>query len=280
MSRYVDVHTHLTHDAFAAELDAVVERANQFGAIVVNGLEPVSNRKILELSKTYPQIWPALGIYPVNAVCHLLPLDFAHPTPVFAVEEEVAYIRSKATEIVAVGECGLDGYWLDQSTFTEQERILTLLAEIGKDFSIPLIVHSRKLELRTIELLAALQVERVDFHCFGGKVKYALQASAEHPNWCFSIPANARRSESFTKMLRQLPEEQILTETDAPYLSRVKGERSEPVDCMDTVAYWAELKGWTVEEARDKIWFNFLRLFGDSDAAKAKLARGPKQVGV
>ena len=87
---------------------------------------------------------------------------------------------------------------------------------------------------------------------------------AEEDGWWFSVPGNARRSESFTKMLRELPPERILTETDAPYMSPVPGTRSEPAAVVGTVAYLAELRGWSEEEARDLVWRNYRALF-DTD---------------
>ncbi len=70
-------------------------------------------------------------------------------------------------------------------------------------------------------------------------------------------------------MLRELPEERVLTETDAPYLSAEPGTRSEPANVVGTIAYLAELRGWSVEQARDRVWSNFQSLIGDGLAAAA-----------
>ena len=81
-------------------------------AVICNGLEPKSNRQILEWSKSNPRILPAIGIYPINAVNHILPDNFELPVEKFDVDEEIKFIGEKAAsgEIIAVGECGLDGY--------------------------------------------------------------------------------------------------------------------------------------------------------------------------
>ena len=80
MSFFVDVHTHLTHKDFEFDRDEVIKEAVESGleAIVVNGLEPISNRQILAMAKKYPQIKAACGIYPIDAVHQLLPEDFPH----------------------------------------------------------------------------------------------------------------------------------------------------------------------------------------------------------
>ncbi len=263
MAFFVDVHAHLTHEKFNNDRQAVLDRCQQsgMGAVIVNGLEPKSNRTILEMAKTHDFIKPALGIYPIDAVNNLvkdLPFRVSH----FNVDEEIAFIRQQAEtgQLIAIGECGLDGYWVTEETFARQEQVFLELVDIAMACDIPVIIHTRKLEKRSIEILKHHGIKKVNFHCFGGKVKLALNA-AEHEDWCFSIPANARVNQAFTKMLKELPEEKILTETDCPFLSATKGKRSEPKDVMTTVSYLAELRGWSEEQAKDRIWKNFCRLF-------------------
>ncbi|NKC15622.1 MAG: hypothetical protein GKR94_26525 [Gammaproteobacteria bacterium] len=262
---YVDIHTHLTHERFAHDVDAVVARARTagLGAIMVNGLEPVSNRAILELAKTHDIVEPALGLYPVDAVCHLLPDDFTLRVNRFDVDAEIAFIRSMAGagRLSAVGECGLDGHWLGPETFPEQERVFEELIGIAMEYRLPLIIHTRKRERRCAEILRHSGAQKVDFHCYGGKAKQALRWAHED-GWWFSIPANARRNEAFAKLLRELPQARVLTETDAPYMSAKPGERSEPAAVVDTVALLAELRGWTVEQAREQVWTNYQSLRG------------------
>jgi TatD DNase family protein len=257
---YVDVHTHLTHERFHTDLEQTIGRAESagLGAIVVNGLEPRSNRQILGMPSQFPVVRPALGIYPIDAVNHLLPPDYTLEVGRFDVDEEIEFIRGQAAagHLTAVGECGLDGHWLGEETFVEQERVFEALVDVAMQHCLPVIIHSRKREVRVAEILRHLGAQYVDFHCYGGKVKNALRWATED-GWWFSIPANARRNEAFTKMLRELPEERVLTETDAPYLSPDRHTRNEPANVVDTVAYLAELRGWRVEAARERVWSNF-----------------------
>jgi TatD DNase family protein len=269
---YLDVHTHLTHERFADDCGLVIERARtaKLGAIVVNGLEPVSNRQILDMAERDPLIRPALGIYPIDAVCNILPPDFAFEVVRFDVDAEIKFIEEMAAagRLTAVGECGLDGHWVGKDTFPEQERVFESLVDIAIRYDLPVIIHTRKREVRSAEILRALGARNVDFHCYGGKVRNALRWANED-GWWFSIPANARRNEAFGKMLRELPVEKILTETDAPYLGPEPGVRSEPAAVVGTVAYLAELRGWTEEEACAQVWQNFLCLTGEAKGESA-----------
>ena len=202
--QYVDVHTHLTDQRFAPDRDAVIARAVGLGfaAIVVNGLEPESNREILRMAALHPVIKPALGIYPVDAVNDRLPADFPLPVLRFDVDAELAFIRERALarDIVAIGECGLDGHWLTPDSFSRQEQVFEELIAIALAADLPLIIHTRKCEERAAAILKNQHVRRVNFHCFGGRTKLA-QKLAEDEGWWFSIPANAHVNEAFKKML-------------------------------------------------------------------------------
>jgi len=261
---YVDVHTHLTHPKFADDKHEVIKAAIAAGlkAIVVNGLEPASNREILELADAYEEIKPALGIYPVDAVCDLLDDTFPFTVKKFDVDAEVKFIGEQASagNLAAVGECGLDGHWLGEETYKRQEQVFENLIAIATSNNLPIIIHTRKLEKRTAEILAHHNVKKVNFHCYGGRTKFALEW-AEKYNWHFSIPANANKNQAFAKMLKILPLENILTETDAPFLAPVSGERNEPKNVRGTVEIFAELRDLDLEQAKLQIWTNYQNLF-------------------
>ena len=110
-----------------------------------------------------------------------------------------------------------------------------------------------------MEILEEQKVSKANFHCYGGKLKWALKY-AEKYGWNFSIPANANKNELFQKLLQQLPAQCILTETDAPYLSPVRNTRNEPKNVVETVKIFAKLRGWTVENAKSVICDNFCQL--------------------
>lgn len=262
---FVDVHTHLTHQQFEQDWSTVIQQAEAAGlkAIVVNGLEPNSNRQILTMAQQYPIVKAALGIYPINAAYDVLSKPLPYSVPAFDRDAEIKFIDEMAAsgQMIAVGECGLDLYWLDESSLPQQERVWIKLIEVAVRHDLPIIIHSRKAEQRCADILAHHGVKKVDFHCYGGKVKSAIRW-AETYGWYFSIPANSRHSESFTALLKKLPAELILTETDAPYLSPQKGQRNEPKNVVATVQHFAELRGLQAQAAEQQIWNNYCRLFG------------------
>jgi TatD DNase family protein len=260
-----DVHAHLTHPELAGESSTVLARARAVGVttIVANGLNPRDNQAVLELSRREPMVKPALGFYPVDTVLQPMRaagVDYPREGEECSAEEGIAYLQTHIDQAFAVGEIGLDGYWVPEAFWPEQERVFRALVRLALDADKPIIIHTRKREARTLELLDELGATRVNWHCFGGKVKLARRI-AERGHY-LSIPANARRSESFTRMLETLPRDRILLETDCPYLAPEPGTRSEPADVAGTVAYAARLWSMSEIEAAASLARNFERLFG------------------
>jgi TatD DNase family protein len=261
-----DVHAHLTHASFADRVDEVLARARAAGvtSIVSNGLNPEDNQRVLALAARDPLVKPALGLYPVDAVLvemRALGLEYPRETaheP--SAEQAIAWLRDHVERAFAVGEVGLDGYWVPEALWPRQEQAFRALVALALEADKLLIIHTRKRERRALEILVEMGARRVDFHCFGGKLKLAREV-AERGYW-LSIPANARRSESFTRMLQSLPRDKLLLETDCPYLAPEKDAVSEPHNVGVTARYAAEL--WREDEARviDQLQSNFTALFG------------------
>jgi TatD DNase family protein len=261
-----DVHAHLTHPKLAPQLDAVLARARQAGltTIISNGLNPSDNEAVRALSQRDPLVKPAFGLYPVDAVLQemrALGIDYPRESadeP--SAEAAVRWVRDHAEEAFAIGEIGLDGYWVPEALWERQETTFRALVALALEADKAIIIHTRKRERRALEILVEMGAKRVDWHCFGGKLKLA-RAIAEQGHW-LSIPANARRSESFTRMLESLPRDKLLLETDCPYLGPERDRDNEPENVRHTLQYAAELWKVTEAEALAQLSDNFAQLFG------------------
>jgi TatD DNase family protein len=260
-----DIHAHLTHHQFEDDLPTVLERAREAGltTIIANGLNLDDNRAVLELARQQPWIRPALGLYPVDAVLlemRQAGVDYPRERIEHPAEEAIAFVREHVDEAFAIGEVGLDGYWVPEAFWERQEWVFRALVDLALSHDKPLIVHTRKRELRALEILEELRPRRVVWHCFGGKVRlFSRIMEAGH---YFSIPANARRSETFTRMVRTLPRTRLLLETDCPYLGPLGPGRNEPSSVTETVTYAAELWETTFPLALAQFEKNFQAVFG------------------
>lgn len=262
---YFDVHAHLTHPRLRASVDAVLDRARAAGlsTIISNGLNPDDNEQVRRLAARHPVVRPAFGLYPVDAVLAemvAMGVDYPREEEPCDADAAVEWVRAHAEEAIAIGEVGLDGHWVPEALWPRQEEIFRRLVQVALEADRPLIVHTRKREQRAFDILRELGAARVDWHCFGGRVTLA-RAIAEHGH-LLSIPANARKNEAFAKMLRTLPRESLLLETDCPYLGPERGADNEPANVRGTATFAAELWGTSEDHVREQLEANFERLFG------------------
>jgi len=261
-----DVHAHLTHPKLVPDLDGVIDRARAAGltSVISNGLNLEDNEAVRRLADRCDLVRPAFGLYPVDAVLpEMLAAGVEYPREAAeaTAEETVAWVREHAEEAIAVGEIGLDGHWVPDAFWDRQEGVFRALVQVALDLDRPIIIHSRKRERRCFEILQEMGVERADFHCFGSKVKLALRIAAA--GYHLSIPANARRAESFSAMLRKVPRAQLLLETDCPYLSpdREALPTNEPASVRVTAELAGELWGESMAVVTEQFEGNYRTLF-------------------
>jgi TatD DNase family protein len=254
-----DVHSHLDHPKFN-DLDEVIARAKEAGVkvIVSNGINPETNRRVLELSKKYDIVKAALGVYPVMQLKREIS-EGSYPLKnvEFSVDDELKFIEKTKSKIVAIGECGLDG--IDKKWMAEQKDVFEKQIKLAKKLGKPIIVHSRKAEEDAVDMLEEAGVRKVVLHCFSGK-KSLVKRAAEL-GYSFSIPTNVVFSEHFQNVVKEVNINQLFTETDAPYLGPFKGKRNEPANIIEGVKKIASIKGFEVEEVANNIWMNYQKLF-------------------
>ncbi|NQU78573.1 TatD family hydrolase, partial [Candidatus Woesearchaeota archaeon] len=245
------VHAHLDYPEIMDDMDNVITRAEAANVkvIIANGIDPDSNRKALELSEKYDIVLPALGIYPLDA------LETEGRDSSFDLDAEIEFIRSKSP--AAIGEIGLD--LKHGSDLEMQKQVFNRLIEIAKEKDIPVIVHSRNAESHTIDILEESGHKKVILHCFSGK-KSLIKRAADL-GFSFSIPTNIVKSEHFQNLVQIVHISQLLTETDAPFLSPFPGKQNEPSFVIEATKKIAEIKGMTLEDTANNIFMNYQKLF-------------------
>ncbi len=256
----IDVHTHLDHEMFKEDLDEVISRAKEASVkiVITNGINPETNRISLDLTRKYDIIKCAMGIYPIDALQKEIESgEYPLSKQEFDVDKEIDFIKENKENIVAIGEVGMDGKF--GKDMKMQEDVFEKMILLAKELDLPIIVHSRKAEEKCIELLEKHKMKKVIMHCFGGK-KRLVKKIIEN-RWYFSIPCNCVRSHHFQNMIGMVNINQLLTETDAPYLSPYANKRNEPAFVRETIKKIAEIKGFTEEEVERNIFLNYQRLF-------------------
>jgi len=285
--KIVDVHCHLNDSRFDVDRTEVIERFEEKGGevIVTSGVNPASNRASLELSEKYDVVRAAFGIYPVDALAAEVASgesnELLRELEEFDVDEELAWIEAHAEDCVAIGEIGLDYNYKEfqtESNREKQKEVFRKCLRLAKKLGKVVVIHSRKAEADAVEILeeegfaivpkgtppaqtASVSADKVGvvMHCFNGK-KALIRRCVEN-GWSFSVPAVIVRLEHFKMLVRMVPLENLLTETDGAYLAPVAGTRNEPVNVLVTLEEIARIKGIGVEKVSEKVWENAERLF-------------------
>jgi TatD DNase family protein len=251
----VDSHCHLDFPEFAPELDAVVARAQQagVGVCVSIGTRMDGFPKVREIAERFPDVWCSVGIHPHEAEKELL------DGPAALVE------AAGHPKVVGIGETGLD-YYYEHSPRGEQIKNFRAHIEAARQTGLPVIVHTRDADDDTLMVLREEMAKKPFtglIHCFTGTKRLAEAALELGLYISVSGIATFKKSDELRAVLKDVPLERLLVETDAPFLAPMphRGKRNEPAFVKHTAAALATLKGVSAQELEDATTANFFRLF-------------------
>jgi TatD DNase family protein len=224
----IDVHTHLTDPSFQ-DLPEVLRRARAAGVkkIIMSITDPAEvgrARAILSMAPGYLHLTVGFD-----------PADLSEER--YAQFEKLVGLGG----IVGVGEVGLDHFYVrDHSQRSVQAAFFKSSIRLAIKKDLPLVVHSRSAGRDALEVLYSEGAERILMHAFDGKSGDALAAAKR--GFFFSIPTSVVYSEQKQKLVRLLPLESLMLETDSPVLSPLRGERNEPANLIFATRKISEIK--------------------------------------
>jgi len=231
-----DCHTHY-HNNF-----------DQGQYVVLSGYNFKTNQIVLKNSHK-PNVYFSLGLAPQE-----IQRKDLYPNP----EQEIQKIKNQIENqmqnqlFVGIGEVGLDNHWAKNAQDREiQQNAFLEMIKLAKEKSCPLIIHSRDAEKDCLELLIKNNIKKAIFHCFGGNLSQALLASEN--NYYISIPPI--KSKERKKIIKQIPLDYLLIESDAPYLGKVS------LDCLKSAAMIAEYKNISIKEVLERTFLNAKIIF-------------------
>jgi TatD DNase family protein len=247
----IDSHTHLhLCEGPDAELVAAADAVGVTRMLSV-GTDGASSRTALAAAEAFPQVYAAVGCHPNEATG----FDDA----------DLAELRALAAHprCVAIGETGLD-FYRDLAPRSDQERAFAAQIALARETNKPLVIHTRAAEDATLAQLASEAGGcSVVIHCFSmpSRLEECLQRG-----YAISFAGNVtyKNAADLAQAARRVPEDRLLVETDAPYLTpqAVRKERNQPAFVAHTVAFLAELRGVSVQELGATVERNAARVFG------------------
>ncbi|PLX95805.1 MAG: radical SAM protein [Desulfuromonas sp.] len=241
-AKLIDTHAHLDSSQYDDDRQEVIARALDGGLshIVTVGCDIDSSRAAVELAVTHPQLYASVGIHP-------------HDAPQ-ATDEGIAVLRQLVTpsnRVVAIGEIGLD-FYRDRAPRDVQRLAFRRQIALARELKLPLIIHDRDAHDEVLQILReenAFEVGGV-LHCFSGDL--AMAKACLDLGFYLSFPGTITypKNEAAREVVKAVPTERILIETDCPYLSpqKYRGKRNEPLYVRHTAEKVVEIKGLSLND--------------------------------
>ena len=270
-----DTHCHLDYNKFDEDRDAVLQRALEAGItrIMIPALDYDSSLAAIKLAKSHPNIFAAVGFHPTD-------LDKWDESSI----ENLRHLATSADKVLAIGEIGLDYYWVKETDKQAAQRnILKQQLKLAQAVNKPVIIHMREendawFGQASIDLLNILSEWHQELstqnhplkekpgvlHSFNGNLETAQKALALNFYLGVTGPVTYKNADEKRQVIRQLPLERLLIETDAPFLTPVpqRGKRNEPAFVAHIADKIAEIHTTTREQIAEITSANANRLFG------------------
>lgn len=252
----IDSHCHLDRinldryeDTLSLALDAARERDIEGFLCISISLENL--QAVVDIAQANDNVWASVGVHPLDVDSGMA-------------DAERLIEFSRQEKVVAIGETGLDYYYSQDSKALQQESFVSHLQAAGSA-QLPLVVHTRDAREDTLSLIKAHGNEESAgvLHCF--TEDWDMARRAMDMNYMISISGivTFKNAEALRGVVRQVPLDRLLIETDSPYLAPMpyRGKPNQPKYVREVAEYVAELKGISFEELASITTSNFFRLF-------------------
>ena len=248
-----DSHAHLDDEAFNPDREELIAQLQQDLEGVINpGCDAATSAFAVKLAETYDFIYAAVGWHPENL----------KDIPANYLEQLAEWAQNP--KVVAIGEIGLDYYWKENEPKEVQKRIFLEQIDLAKQFDLPIIIHDRDAHGDMLELFQK-EVKGVQavFHCFSGSLEMAKELAKRGYYFGFGGTSTFQNSQKVREVMKFVPRELMLFETDSPYLTPVpyRGKRNNPGYTELTALNAAEVLGVDFAELAAQTTANVKRLF-------------------
>ena len=256
---FVDSHAHIDGPEFDADREEVIPRAHAAGVSAILNVgtgDPHGGafERAIDLGKSHQTVYTAIGTHPHDARFYN---DEA--------EEKTRSLIQSGERVVAWGEIGLDFHY-DNSPRDMQVSVFKRQLRAARDLNLPVIIHTRKAEAETIDILKT-DYDGADrrgvFHCFSGSKELAQRAIDLGFMISFSGIVTFKKADELRNIARQVPLDRLLIETDCPYLTPVphRGKRNEPAYVVEVARCLAGLHSIEIDDLGRITTENFMRFF-------------------
>lgn len=250
----IDSHCHLADKQFTDDLDAVLKRAKEAGVdhmvTIADSLEEAG--RCIEIAEKHPHIFATVGVHPHNAK------DWKRGD-----SECLQDMVARSKKVKAIGEIGLD-YHYDHSERGVQRAVFLEQLTLSRELGLPAVVHCREAVKDIETIVREVEPLQVVIHCCTEKWEDIAWAVELGHILSFTGIATYPSSHDIRETIKHCPMDQMMIETDSPYLAPVphRGKRNEPAYVTEVAKKIAEIKGLSVEEVDAATTKNAMEFFG------------------
>lgn len=259
----VDSHCHLNFPELITRLDSIIKNAHQYGVQYCMTINTRLDQTpdILAIAQAYKNIFCTVGIHPNETCNHVNVIENGQSIhEENLIEALISY--TKHPKVVGLGETGLD-YYYENSGPDLQKKAFAMHLHASEITGLPVVVHTRNADSDTVDLVKQFPKSKGVFHCFSGDTSLAQQALDLGYYISFSGIITFKKAEELRDVVRYVPIDRILVETDSPYLAPIphRGKSNEPAFTYFVVEQIATLKSLSVEEIANHTTNNYFTLF-------------------
>ena len=298
-TKYFDAHTHVNFVAYESDREEVILRAKEAGVSMnIVGTQKDTSKSAVELAEKYDNVYATIGLHPIHTsksyhdVKELGP-SFAPPSHKasdghgkategkegqegFTSRGEAFNVSAyeelgKSSQVIAIGECGLDYYRCDENTKEVQKKVFVEHIELANKLEKPLMLHIRNPLHQSsseasayddaLEILKSHAKVKGDTHFFAGDWEIAKKFLDF--GFMLSFTGVLTFTHDYDEVVRNAPIDMLLSETDAPYVTPIphRGKRNEPAYVTEVVRAIARIRGEDERTIADKLFENARRVF-------------------
>lgn len=252
-----DSHCHLNDEKFNEDRKELIENLRKQGVkrLVTAGYSLESSKQAINLSKEYDFIYATIGISPNDVPKTLKDLDKDL--------NNIKDLYKEGEKIVAVGEIGLDYYWNTENKEIQKEAFKRQI-ELANNLNLPIQIHTREAIADTLEILKDNKVNRKGiFHCCPFNRELVKEGLKLGFYISFAGPTTFKNSKNAVEIIKMVPDDKMLVETDSPYLSPepFRGKRNDPSRVQYIIKKIAEVKEKSFEEIEKMVYENANTIF-------------------
>lgn len=249
----IDSHCHLADKKFTSDIEAVVQRAADVGVdrmiAIADSLPEAED--CIQLAEKYDQIYCTVGVHPHNS-----------KEVKEWKSEEVKQLIQSSKKVVAIGEIGLDYHYMN-SPKDVQQMVFKRQLELAKELNLPCVIHNRESIEDLKRIIYEVNPPQYVIHCCTEQWADVAELVEAGHLLSFTGIATYKHSDNIRDTIKQCPLEQMMIETDAPYLAPIphRGKRNEPAFVVEVAKCIAEVKGISWQEVATITALNTIKFF-------------------